>query len=127
MEHRYYVALSARKPGKAQGKIVGDMERSRRGAWKLMRSRENPAVTNFRSWGLPGRRAGLRLYVLKVRGAIPSQHQYQSLMVPARSPAFQDLMTPAFAERLIPYSVSQCGEPLLRTTVCCSSQQPLNC
>lgn len=44
---KYYVALSRRKPSRKSGSIIGDMERSRRGAWKLMRTRTNPAITRF--------------------------------------------------------------------------------
>lgn len=40
-----YWALSDKKPKKKQGRIVGDMEKSRNGAWKLCHSKENPAVT----------------------------------------------------------------------------------
>ena len=50
--HKYYVALSARKPSKKMGKVSGDMERSRRGAWKLLRSAERPAVTSFSSFSV---------------------------------------------------------------------------
>lgn len=45
--HKYYVACTARKPSKKMGRVSGDMERSRRGSWKLLRSMENPAVTDF--------------------------------------------------------------------------------
>ena len=45
--HKYYVALTARKPSKKMGRVSGDMERSRRGSWKLLRSMDNPAVTDF--------------------------------------------------------------------------------
>ncbi|ABC28892.1 Pseudouridylate synthases, 23S RNA-specific [Hahella chejuensis KCTC 2396] len=55
---KYYLALSAHKPQKKQGKIIGDMEKARAGAWKLTAGRENPAVTQFFSHSLqPGVRA----------------------------------------------------------------------
>lgn len=44
---KYYLALSSRKPHKKQGLIKGDMEKSRRGSYKLLRSMEKPAVTYF--------------------------------------------------------------------------------
>ena len=56
-----YLALATDKPSKKQGWIKGDMEKSRRGAWKLMRSMENPAITEFDSHSLE---PGLRLFVL---------------------------------------------------------------
>lgn len=52
-----YVALGEGKPLKKQGWIKGDMAKSRRGSWKLLRSTENPAVTYFQSYaGAAGRR-----------------------------------------------------------------------
>lgn len=59
---KYYLALSARKPSKKQGLVVGDMARGRRGAWKLLHSRDNPAVTQFFSGSLE---PGLRWFLLK--------------------------------------------------------------
>lgn len=59
---KYYVALSDLAPSKKQGLIQGDMVRSRRGSWKLVRSMERPTRTRFLSWPV---RPGLRLYVLK--------------------------------------------------------------
>lgn len=44
-----YLAISDRKPKKKQGKVVGDMQKSRGGSYKLMRSKDKPAVTHFRS------------------------------------------------------------------------------
>ncbi len=44
-----YVALCTKKPKKKQGKIVGDMLKSRRSQWRLSQSRVNPAVTYFQS------------------------------------------------------------------------------
>ena len=38
--HKYYVALSARKPSKKMGTVAGEMTRARRGAWRLVRSRD---------------------------------------------------------------------------------------
>ncbi|MDE1219542.1 TIGR01621 family pseudouridine synthase [Vibrio aestuarianus] len=44
---KYYLALGSNKPKKKQGLISGDMERSRRSAWKLMNTYNNPAITQF--------------------------------------------------------------------------------
>lgn len=46
-----YLALSEHKPKKKQGRIVGDMARTRNGAYKLMRTTENPAQTRFQCLG----------------------------------------------------------------------------
>lgn len=48
---KFYLALSASKPAKKQGWVKGDMTLARRGAWKLLTSQHNPAVTYFISQG----------------------------------------------------------------------------
>ncbi len=47
--NKTYLALAPGKPSKKQGIISGDMEKSRRGTYKLLRSKENPAITKFTS------------------------------------------------------------------------------
>ncbi len=59
---KYYIALSDKKPIKKQGLIKGDMTKSRRGSWKLLRTIKKPAITQFFSYALGG---GKRLYLLK--------------------------------------------------------------
>ena len=44
-----YLALAQGKPKKKQGWIKGDMTKSRNGSWKLLRSQNNPAITQFHS------------------------------------------------------------------------------
>lgn len=44
---KFYLALSDRSPRKKQGWVIGDMERSRRASWKLLPTRQDPAVTQF--------------------------------------------------------------------------------
>ncbi len=44
---KYYLAIATDKPKKKQGWIKGDMEPARRGSWKLCKSMENPAMTQF--------------------------------------------------------------------------------
>ena len=44
---KFYLALLAGRPVKKQGTIAGDMKNRRRGQHVLMKSRENPAVTQF--------------------------------------------------------------------------------
>ncbi|WP_283131014.1 TIGR01621 family pseudouridine synthase [Enterovibrio norvegicus] len=57
---KFYLAIAAKKPMKKQGTIIGDMAKSRRSMWKLLPSRENPAVTQFFSTSVgEGRRAFL--------------------------------------------------------------------
>ncbi|WP_045859581.1 TIGR01621 family pseudouridine synthase [Teredinibacter purpureus] len=57
-----YVALSSKKPSKKQGMIKGDMKTSRGGDWILRRTMQNPAITQFFSYGLGNSK---RLFVLK--------------------------------------------------------------
>lgn len=59
---KYYLALSDKKPKKKQGLIKGDMAKSRRSTWKLLRSQDNPAITQFMSYSIGN---GIRLYLLK--------------------------------------------------------------
>lgn len=58
---KYYLAISLDKPKKKQGWIKGDMEKSRRSAWRLTRSQSNPAITQFFSFALTPQ----RLFVLR--------------------------------------------------------------
>ncbi|QFU24963.1 TIGR01621 family pseudouridine synthase [Shewanella eurypsychrophilus] len=59
---KYYVALATGKPKKKQGWVVGDMAKSRRSMYKLLRTTENPALTQFFSQSVA---EGLRMYLLK--------------------------------------------------------------
>lgn len=59
---KYYLAVSDRKPKKKQGTVCGDMARSRRGTWKILRSSTRPALTEFKSTVLA---PGLRLFLLR--------------------------------------------------------------
>lgn len=59
---KYYLAISENKPSKKQGLIKGDMAKSRRGMYKLLRSMENPAITQFFSFSIGNKQ---RLYLLK--------------------------------------------------------------
>lgn len=59
---KFYLALAQGKPKKKQGWVIGDMAKSRRGMYKLLRSTDNPAITQFFSQSVSD---GLRLYLLK--------------------------------------------------------------
>jgi len=56
-----YLALSDRKPRKKQGWIKGDLRKARGGNYKLLRTVDNPAITQFYSYSLA---PGLRLFNL---------------------------------------------------------------
>ncbi len=82
---KYYIALSDRVPKKKQGLIKGDMERSRRGGWKLARTYRNPAVTQFISRSLGN---GLRLFLLKPHTG--KTHQIRAALKSIGSPVLGD-------------------------------------
>ncbi len=50
---KVYLALSDQKPKKKQGTVMGDMEKSRNGCWRLTHERLNPAITEFKTFGAP--------------------------------------------------------------------------
>ncbi len=59
---KYYLAIADKKPNKKQGLIKGDMAKSRRGMFKLLRTHDNPAITQFFSYSIANKQ---RLYLLK--------------------------------------------------------------
>jgi tRNA pseudouridine32 synthase/23S rRNA pseudouridine746 synthase len=82
---KYYLAISDRRPKKKQGFIKGDMKKARRGAWKLSRSIENPAVTQFFSYPMGG---GMRLFIMKPHTG--RTHQIRVAMKSLGSPVLGD-------------------------------------
>lgn len=82
---KYYLAMSDQKPKKKQGLIQGDMEKSRRGSWKLCHSTVNPAITQFFSYGLG---SGQRLFVLKPKTG--KTHQIRVALKSIGAPIFGD-------------------------------------
>lgn len=59
---KYYLAISDKKPKKKQGWVIGDMVSARRGSWKLTKSKDNPAKTQFISALIEPKK---RLYLVK--------------------------------------------------------------
>ncbi len=82
---KYYLAISDRRPKKKQGLIKGDLEKARRGGWKLSRKVNNPSVTQFFSYSLD---EGLRLFVLKPHTG--KTHQLRVAMKSIGSPILGD-------------------------------------
>lgn len=82
---KYYLAISDHKPTKKQGAIKGDMERSRRKAWKLCKSTANPAITQFVSTSLE---PGKRLYL--VRPKTGKTHQIRVALKSISAPVMGD-------------------------------------
>jgi tRNA pseudouridine32 synthase/23S rRNA pseudouridine746 synthase len=82
-----YLALSDRKPAKKQGWVRGDMEKGRGGAWRLLPSQANPAVTYFQSASLA---PGLRVFFLKPLTG--RTHQLRVALKSLGSPIIGDLL-----------------------------------
>ncbi|WP_227519965.1 TIGR01621 family pseudouridine synthase [Mangrovitalea sediminis] len=82
---KYYVALSDRKPSRKQGRVVGDLLKSRDGSWKLAKTMENPSVTRFLSQGTG---LGLRLFLL--RPFTGKTHQLRVVMRSLGAPILGD-------------------------------------
>ena len=59
---KLYLALSDQKPKRKQGCIQGDMQPARGGSYKLAKTRNNPAITDFFSLSLT---PGIRLFVCR--------------------------------------------------------------
>jgi len=84
---KIYIALSDNKPKKKQGLVKGDLEKSRRGAWKLMRSCDNPSLTRFQSHTLEN---GLKLFILKPKTG--KTHQLRVVMKSLGAPILGDAL-----------------------------------
>ena len=84
---KYYIALSDRKPRKKQGLIKGDMEKARRGAWKLLRTMNNPAVTQFFSYSSG---SNMRLFIIRPRTG--KTHQVRVALKSIGSPVLGDTL-----------------------------------
>ena len=84
---KYYLAISNKKPKKKQGLIKGDMESARRGAWKLLATQINPAVTQFFSVSLG---EGKRLFIIKPHTG--KTHQIRVALKSLGSPIMGDAL-----------------------------------
>lgn len=82
---KFYLAISDRKPNKKQGWIKGDMDKSRRGSYKLLKSRNNPAITRFYSNAtIPGKRTFL------LKAVTGKTHQLRVAMKSISAPILGD-------------------------------------
>ena len=82
---KFYLAISDQKPKKKQGWIKGDMAKARRGAYKLLRTMENPAVTRFISCVVD---AGSRLFLVRPHSG--KTHQIRVALKSIGSPILGD-------------------------------------
>jgi tRNA pseudouridine32 synthase/23S rRNA pseudouridine746 synthase len=100
---KYYLALSDRKPQKKQGLVKGDMAKGRGGAWRLLPSSGNPAITQFFSFSLA---PGLRLFLLRPHSG--KTHQLRVALKSLSAPILGDELyggTPADRGYLHAYSL----------------------
>lgn len=80
-----YLAIADHKPSKKQGTVSGDMQRTRDGNWKLLHSRDTPAITRFTSHSLA---PNLRLFILTPQTG--RTHQLRVMMKSLGSPIIGD-------------------------------------
>jgi tRNA pseudouridine32 synthase/23S rRNA pseudouridine746 synthase len=84
---KYYLALSMGRPKKKQGTIKGDIVKSRRSQYKLLRSHQKPSITQFFSYSL---KENVRLFLLKpITG---KTHQIRVVMNSLSSPILGDYL-----------------------------------
>lgn len=63
---KHYLAIAFGKPKKKQGWVKGDMEKGRNGSWLLLRSLNNPAISQFHSCAIDVESpVAKRLYLIK--------------------------------------------------------------
>jgi tRNA pseudouridine32 synthase/23S rRNA pseudouridine746 synthase len=72
---KFYLAVCENGLKKKQGKVAGDMAKTRNGSYKLLKTQENPAITQFISKGLV---PGFRLCLLKPKTG--KTHQLRVMM-----------------------------------------------
>ncbi len=82
---KYYLAICPKSMKKKQGWVIGDMAKGRRGAYKLLSSKDNPAVTQFFSQTIGD---GLRLCLLKPKTG--KTHQLRVALKSLGSPIVGD-------------------------------------
>ena len=100
---KFYLAVCPTSLKKKQGKISGDMAKARRGAFKLLKTLENPAVTQFFSHSIAD---GMRLCLLKPKTG--KTHQLRLHMQTLGWPILNDKYYP----QLQPLSADNYSAPL---------------
>ncbi|CAM4297408.1 TIGR01621 family pseudouridine synthase [Pseudoalteromonas ostreae] len=101
---KFYLALSDSKPKKKQGWVKGDMAKSRRSSFKLLKSIDNPAITRFYSLSIT---ANLRGFILKPYSG--KTHQLRVALKSLAAPILGDSLyggTPAERTYLHAYALS---------------------
>lgn len=86
--YKVYAALSTHPPKKRHGYIEGDIVKSRRGTYKLTRTMDVPSRSRFTSRSIPGRRPGMRLFLVKPETG--KTHQVRVVLKSLGSPILGD-------------------------------------
>jgi tRNA pseudouridine32 synthase/23S rRNA pseudouridine746 synthase len=86
---KYYLALSLAKPKKKQGAVIGDMQKSRSGSYKLSRTSDNPAVTRFFASAV-SQDADKPLWLFALKPETGKTHQLRVAMKALGSPVLGD-------------------------------------
>lgn len=95
---KLYLACSGHKPKKKQGTVIGDMAKSRNSAWKLLKTKLNPAVTKFFSWGDETQSRVIRWFLIKPESG--KTHQIRVALKSIGAPVLGDpLYSGAMGER----------------------------
>lgn len=84
---KYYLALSSNKPKKKQGMIIGDMKNRRGGQRILLKTQENPAITQFFS---SAAKPGTRGFVVKPHSG--KTHQIRVALKSVGAPILGDTL-----------------------------------
>ncbi|MEG3767620.1 TIGR01621 family pseudouridine synthase [Alteromonas sp. 14N.309.X.WAT.G.H12] len=84
---KYYLAMLSAKPSKKQGTVAGDMKNRRRGQHVLLKTRHNPAVTQFFSYHIP-----LRGRVALIKPLTGKTHQIRVAMKSLGAPISGDTL-----------------------------------
>ncbi|GFD95001.1 RNA pseudouridine synthase [Alteromonas sp. KUL156] len=84
---KYYLALSNHKPKKKQGLIVGDMKNRRGGQRILLKTQENPAITQFFS---SAAKPGTRGFIIKPHSG--KTHQIRVALKSIGAPILGDML-----------------------------------
>lgn len=84
---KYYLALSSNKPKKKQGMIIGDMKNRRGGQRILLKTQENPAITQFFS---SAAKPGTRGFVIKPHSG--KTHQIRVALKSVGAPILGDTL-----------------------------------
>ncbi|MGX5173359.1 TIGR01621 family pseudouridine synthase [Aliikangiella sp. IMCC44653] len=82
---KVYLAISNQKPKKKQGSIIGDMQKSRGGSWKLVKTKTNPAITAFKTYSIE---PNIRLF--KVSPKTGKTHQIRVALKSLGAPILGD-------------------------------------